>query len=248
MPEGRYDVHVTFSDGLVHKDLWFDNQRFSGDVTGAAELGVQFAEPTVRVTRDGRDVRGEARVAYINPATHVEIGALKSGATARLEAGTYDIAATLIGAEGWLRAVTLEGKKNLTIEATPLKTEQLHEGGPPPAACVIEVYGANFDFDKAVLRPDSEPVLKQILALFAGTPDFSAEVGGHTDDTGLPEYNLKLSDARAAAVKTWLVAHGVAAARVASRGYGDTRPLAPNTTEQNRLKNRRVELRTANCR
>jgi outer membrane protein OmpA-like peptidoglycan-associated protein len=49
-------------------------------------------------------------------------------------------------------------------------------------------------------------------------------------------------------VKAWLVAHGVAAARGASHGYGDTRPLLPNTTDENRFKNRRVELRTANCR
>jgi len=52
---------------------------------------------------------------------------------------------------------------------------------------------------------------------------------------------------RAAAVKTWLVQNGVAAARITSRGYGDTRPLAPNTTDENRFKNRRVELRRANC-
>jgi OOP family OmpA-OmpF porin len=49
-------------------------------------------------------------------------------------------------------------------------------------------------------------------------------------------------------VKSWLQAHGIAPARVASRGYGDTRTLLPNTTDENRFKNRRVELRTANCR
>jgi OOP family OmpA-OmpF porin len=49
-------------------------------------------------------------------------------------------------------------------------------------------------------------------------------------------------------VKAWLLAHGVAPARIASRGYGDTRPLLPNTTDENRFKNRRVALRTARCR
>jgi outer membrane protein OmpA-like peptidoglycan-associated protein len=90
-------------------------------------------------------------------------------------------------------------------------------------------------------------MLRQILALFTSTPAFSAEVSGHTDNIGAPAYNLKLSDARAAAVKTWLVQQGVAPARITSRGYGDTRPLAPNTTDENRFKNRRVELRRANC-
>jgi len=90
-------------------------------------------------------------------------------------------------------------------------------------------------------------MLKQVLALFTSTPSFSAEVSGHTDNVGTPDYNLKLSDARAAAVKAWLVQQGVAAARLTSRGYGDTRPLVPNTTDENRFKNRRVELRRANC-
>lgn len=105
----------------------------------------------------------------------------------------------------------------------------------------------NFDFDKAVLRPESEPVLQQVLTLFTGDPTFSAEVGGHTDNVGTSAYNLKLSNARAAAVKAWLVAHGAAPPHVTSRGYGDTQPLVPNTTDANRFKNRRVELRRANC-
>jgi outer membrane protein OmpA-like peptidoglycan-associated protein len=123
----------------------------------------------------------------------------------------------------------------------------LQIGGPPPKACTIQVYGVNFDFDKSVLRPDSEPVLLQVLALFTAMPSFSAEVGGHTDNVGQPPYNLKLSDARAAAVKTWLTQHGVAPTRLSSRGYGDTRPLVPNTSDENRFKNRRVELKRPNC-
>ena len=243
-----YDVDVTFRDGLIHKDIWFDNQSFSGKVERTIELALQIAEPTVTVMQNGADVGDKATVAFIEPATHNEVGSVNSGQPALLEAKTYDIQATLFGAEGWLRAVALTGKPHLTIEIKPLKTEQLQVGGPPPTACAIEVYGVNFDFDKAVLRPDSEPMLKQVLALFIRTPGFNAEVGGHTDNIGTPDYNAKLSNARAAAVKSWLVANGVAAARVTSHGYGDTRPLVPNTTDANRFKNRRVELRTANCR
>lgn len=123
----------------------------------------------------------------------------------------------------------------------------LQIGGPPPKSCKIEVYGVNFDFDKSVLRPESEPVLQQVLTLFTGTPTFAAEVGGHTDNVGTPAYNLKLSDARAAAVKTWLVGHGVATTRITSHGFGDTQPLLPNTSDENRFKNRRVELKRADC-
>ncbi len=130
---------------------------------------------------------------------------------------------------------------------TSYRLTTIQIGGPPPKACTLRIYGVNFDFDKAVLRPDSTPVLNQVLGLFTADPRYAGEIGGHTDNVGGAAYNLKLSEARAAAVKAWLVAHGVAASRVNSHGYGDTRPLVPNTSNENRAKNRRVELKRAQC-
>jgi outer membrane protein OmpA-like peptidoglycan-associated protein len=123
----------------------------------------------------------------------------------------------------------------------------LLSGGPPPKKCTITVYGINFDFDKDTLRPDSMPVLEQVRLLFANDATYSAEVGGHTDNQGARDYNMKLSGKRADAVKAWLVGKGVAAGRITTAGYGDTRPLVPNTSDENKAKNRRVELKRANC-
>lgn len=123
----------------------------------------------------------------------------------------------------------------------------LQVGGPPPKTCKIEVYGVNFDFDKSDIKPESEPVLTQLLALFRADPNYSAEVGGHTDNVGKDAYNMSLSDRRAAAVRTWLIAHGVESSRLTSHGYGDTVPLVPNNSDANRARNRRVELKKRNC-
>ncbi|HET6632290.1 MAG TPA: OmpA family protein [Rhodanobacteraceae bacterium] len=130
---------------------------------------------------------------------------------------------------------------------TSYSLTSLQIGGPPPKTCKIEVYGVNFDFNQSTIKPESEPVLQQVLALFEADPSYNAEVGGHTDNIGTRAYNLTLSAARAKAVKAWLAAHGVAATRMTTRGYADTVPLVPNTTDENRAKNRRVELKKENC-
>ena len=244
---GVYDVRVSFADGLARKDVWQDNQTLSGSVQRTVELGLTFTQPTVRVSVDGADVGNTAHITYFEAGSTNPIGGLDSGQPAMLVQGVYDIHAGYNGVEGWLRKVALSGKPVLKIALQKPKVETLKAGAPPPKACTIEVYGVNFDFNKSVLRGDAEPTLKLVLGLFTAAPGFSAEVGGHTDNVGAAAYNLKLSDARAAAVKAWLVQHGVAASRVTSRGYGDTQPLVPNTTDENRFKNRRVELRRANC-
>ena len=247
IPAAAYDVDVLYRDGMVSKQVWLDNQSLSGRVQRSVELNLKLTEPVVAVTQNGGDVGGKATIDYFDPSGLNNLGSVMSRQPALLQEGTYSIRASLPGAEGWLHKVALTGKPHLAIAVQTRKTQTLQLGGPPPKACTIEVYGVNFDFNKAVLRQDSTPMLRQIQALFAGAPSFSAEVSGHTDNIGAPAYNLKLSDARAAAVKAWLVQQGIAPARITSRGYGDTRPLAPNTTDENRFKNRRVELRRANC-
>jgi outer membrane protein OmpA-like peptidoglycan-associated protein len=124
----------------------------------------------------------------------------------------------------------------------------LQVGAPPlPRKCKLEIYGVNFDFDKATLRDDSEPVLNQVLALFQADAKLAGEIGGHTDNIGKPAYNVALSGQRAEAVKAWLVAHGVEATRLTAHGYGESSPLVANDTDEHRAKNRRVELRRNDC-
>jgi len=114
-------------------------------------------------------------------------------------------------------------------------------------ACKVAVYGVNFDFNKATLRPDATPALDAIAKLLADYGDLKVELGGHTDNVGERSYNQKLSEQRVAAVKTWLTKKGVAGERLTTRGYADTQPLVPNDSPENQAKNRRVELKKADC-
>ena len=108
----------------------------------------------------------------------------------------------------------------------------------------VQLYGVNFDFDSDVLRPESGAVLDAVVKLAKANPGWKFEIGGHTDSLGAADYNLKLSQRRAASVVRYLTGKGIEAARLQARGYGATRPLVPETdgNEAARFQNRRVEL------
>jgi uncharacterized protein (TIGR03382 family) len=101
-----------------------------------------------------------------------------------------------------------------------------------------------FEFDTAIMLPGAETYLLQVLQVLKQHPEVKRlEIQGHTSSEGGPEYNLRLSNARATAVFTWLVERGVEANRLVPHGYGLTQPLAPNDSEPNRQRNRRVQFR-----
>jgi len=100
-----------------------------------------------------------------------------------------------------------------------------------------------FALDSAVILPDSYAILGEIADTFIRHPDIKlTEVQGHTDNTGSPVHNRKLSEARAEAVRNWIIQHGVEVERLIAHGYGPDKPLVPNTTPGNRAANRRVQF------
>lgn len=107
----------------------------------------------------------------------------------------------------------------------------------------VAIYTITFDVDKADIRPDSEPTLKEIATLLRGRPALRLHVVGHTDNSGSLAHNVDLSQRRAEAIARALVSrHGIDAGRLRSAGVGPLAPVAPNGTEDGRAKNRRVEL------
>ncbi len=125
------------------------------------------------------------------------------------------------------------------------------DGCPVPVS--IDLKGVNFDFDKSNLRPDAVAILGEASEILKRYPDLRVEVAGHTDSKGTDAYNQKLSERRATAVYNYLTQNGVDASRlVGPIGYGESRPIAPNTNSdgsdnpEGRAKNRRTELNVQN--
>jgi flagellar motor protein MotB len=100
-----------------------------------------------------------------------------------------------------------------------------------------------FDTDKATLRSESFAELETLLKLLKDNASLRIEISGHTDNQGGAEYNLGLSERRAKAVLDYLTGKGIVASRLESKGYGLTKPLAPNTTPAGRQLNRRTEFK-----
>jgi outer membrane protein OmpA-like peptidoglycan-associated protein len=99
-----------------------------------------------------------------------------------------------------------------------------------------------FDFDSATIRPDAERTLYEVSEVVKGYKARPVRVEGHTDSVASDEYNQKLSERRADAVRAWLAAHGAEKGRLTTRGHGETKPVADNTSVAGRQKNRRVEV------
>jgi OOP family OmpA-OmpF porin len=122
-----------------------------------------------------------------------------------------------------------------------------------PVPVTIDLRGVNFDFDKSTLRPDAVATLDEAVSVLKQYPDLRVEVAGHTDSKGTDEYNQSLSERRAAAVYDYLTSNGIDAGRlVGPNGYGESRPIAPNTNDDGsdnpdgRAQNRRTELNVQN--
>ena len=107
----------------------------------------------------------------------------------------------------------------------------------------IVLYNILFDFDKADIKPESKPQLEEIARLLQASPNLRLHVVGHTDNVGQLAYNMDLSRRRSQSVVQALVqANGIAAARLTGHGVGPLAPVAPNTDDAGRARNRRTEL------
>lgn len=113
---------------------------------------------------------------------------------------------------------------------------------PPPKKEPVSFHSVYFDFDKAMLKPEAKAELDRAAKILLQNPALTLELQGHTDSIGTDAYNKALGERRAKAVFDYLKSKGVAANRLKVVSYGESKPVAPNNTEQGRAKNRRVDL------
>jgi OmpA-OmpF porin, OOP family len=114
---------------------------------------------------------------------------------------------------------------------------------PIEIGTVVRLNNVFFDFDKWDLRPESFFELDRVVKLLNENPSIEIEMSAHTDSRGSDEYNFKLSDNRARSVMEYIISKGISPSRIVSQGYGETKPVVPNDTDDNRQMNRRVEFK-----
>ncbi|HAF07985.1 MAG: OmpA family protein [bacterium] len=148
-----------------------------------------------------------------------------------LNPGTYTLAATLDGYVTYVQPVVIEADKTLI-----LNIEMLKKGGK------ITLRGINFESGKATILPESYPILDEAVKLLKDNPKVRIEVQGHTDSVGSERSNLLLSQARAEAVRNYLILKGIDPSRIVAKGFGELMPIADNATREGRAKNRRIEF------
>lgn len=126
--------------------------------------------------------------------------------------------------------------KETTIQNFEL-TEKMKKGQ------VITLRGIYFDTGKAIIRPESYPVLDDAVRVLQANQTVVVEIAGHTDSVGSDSSNMRLSEARANSVRTYLISRGIQPNRLIARGYGESMPVASNATRDGRQLNRRIEFR-----
>ena len=171
---------------------------------------------TSEVARTGED--GKAMIA-LGAGEHVIIVEADESASVRREMVIAD-----------------KDEKVLSVALAPAKAKL-------DAKRIVILDVVNFETGAATILPQSFPLLEEVAGILLNNPQVKmVRIEGHTDDRGNDKMNLTLSTQRAASVRTWLIEHGVAADRLVSEGFGETRPVDSNKTKAGQAKNRRVEF------
>ena len=211
--------------------------RWSIKITGAALAGVLLLSAGCATNPDGTtEYKRTAIGALAGAAVGAGGGALIAG---RGHRGTGALIGGVVGAAGggavgnYMDRQAAEMKRNLPEAAVAREGDKLYVALPS---------GILFDVDKTEIKPAARESIANAAEVLVKYPDTYITVEGHTDSTGTTEHNQKLSERRADAVRDMLTRDGVPASRIGINGYGESDPVADNSTPEGRQSNRRVQL------
>jgi outer membrane protein OmpA-like peptidoglycan-associated protein len=135
-----------------------------------------------------------------------------------------------------------ETEKNAIRQQMMTQLNQVLETRETARGLIMNMSDVLFDFGKYTLKPEAREKLAKVSGILLSHPGLMLQVEGHTDNIGSDEYNQKLSDQRADAVRDYLITQGIQENGVTAKGMGKNNPIAPNDTNEGRQKNRRVEI------
>jgi len=211
--------------------------RWSIKITGAALAGVLLLSAGCATNPDGTtEYKRTAIGALAGAAVGAGGGALIAG---RGHRGTGALIGGVVGAAGggavgnYMDRQAAEMKRILPEAAVAREGDKLYVALPS---------GILFDVDKTEIKPAARESIAKAAEVLVKYPDTYITVEGHTDSSGMTEYNQKLSERRADAVRGMLMRDGVPASRISIKGYGESDPVADNSTPEGRQSNRRVQL------
>ncbi|HWA33566.1 MAG TPA: OmpA family protein, partial [Cyclobacteriaceae bacterium] len=228
-----------------HEDNEKSNSSKIIEITVPEELRLQYKSNYVKgIVRDAKTQQPlGARVELFN----INKNELTSVVTADSVTGEYLIVLTqgadyglYVSHPGYLFKslnFNYEVKENLVPVALDVALDPVATG----ASVVLN--NIFFDLNRFELKEKSMTDLDKVVRFLNENKNVRIEIGGHTDDAGTPEYNLQLSQKRVQSVASYLVDHGIPATRLLQKGYGESKPLKPNDSEENRQINRRIEFR-----
>ena len=213
------------------------NMRWSMKITVAALAGILLLSAGCATNPDGTtEYKRTAIGALGGAAVGAGAGALIAG---RGHRGTGALIGGALGAAGggaignYMDRQAAEMKRKLPEAAVAREGDKLYVALPS---------GILFDVDKTEIKPAAKESIAKAAEVLVTYPDTYITVEGHTDSTGTTEYNQKLSEWRADAVRDMLMGDGVPASRLSIKGYGESDPVADNSTPEGRQSNRRVQL------
>jgi outer membrane protein OmpA-like peptidoglycan-associated protein len=178
-------------------------------------------------------------LSYSPPQSHLEHADEKGEVTLALPLQrNYSFNVTHPGYLFYSKSILLKDSSSLVNPfALAIELEPIEVGAK------MELYNIYYETDSFRILPQSEPELSKLVVFLKNNAGLKVQIQGHTDSSGNPERNQKLSEMRASSVVDYLVNHGIAKSRLQSEGYGDKVPVTDNATEEGRRQNRRTTVK-----